>query len=196
MSRQQAKVSDIGSTKPLYPTWISKTHTGGILVTLDDDGNPFKLNPSSRRLVWCMTLTGKILHTYGFREDGVTRLFTYPYRTVENGNSDICVVNRTSRDTGELIVLHGNGRVRATYRGQEGSEFDPRDVTCDSRKRIIVLDCNKEHCLHLLSPYGAFLRYLLSDMFHYPHTLALYQDCLWIGFQDGTVKVYKYLFNK
>ena len=95
------KVSDIMSTKPLHPTWISKTHTDDVLVSLKDDGDDFfKLQPSSWRLVQRMTLTRKVLHTYEFREDGVTRLFTLPGRTAENGNSDICVINRTSDETG------------------------------------------------------------------------------------------------
>ena len=161
------KVSDIASTKPLHPTWINKTQTGDILVSLTNDGADYKLQPSSRRLVQRMTLFRKILNTYEFREDGITRLFTLPYRTAENDNSDICVINRTSNDTGELIVLHMDGRVRVTYNGQD-SEFDPADVACDSNKRIIVLDCNKEKTLHLLSPDGIFIRYLLSDMTAFP----------------------------
>ena len=184
--------SDIVSTKPLHPTWISTTQTGDILVTVKDDGDKYKLQPSSRRLVQRMTLKGKVLHTYEFRDDGVTRLFTEPYRTTENGNSDICVVNRTSGLTGELIVLHGDGRVRATYRGQEGSKLTPTDVACDSKNRIIVLDCNKEKCLHLLNLDGAFLRYLLPDTSDFPQTMALYRGTMWIGFDKGTVAVYKY----
>ena len=184
--------SVIATTKPLNPQLISNTQTGDILVTLRDDGNYYKLRPSSRRLVQRMTLTGKVIKTYEIREDGVTRLFTAPTRTAENGNSDICVINRTSEVTGELIVLRGDGQLRTTYRGQVESEFVPTDVACDSQKRIIVVDpaCK---CLHLLSPDGTFLRYLLSDMFDYQHTLALYQDSLWIGFNKGAVKVYKYM---
>ena len=104
-------------------------------------GDDYKLRLSSRRLVQRMTLTGKILHMYEFREDGSTRLFTYPWKTAENGNSDICVINSTSDDTGELIVLHRDGRVKATYSGQEGSQFNPTDIACDSKK--------KNHCIRL-----------------------------------------------
>ena len=186
------KVSDIVSTKPLHPGWISKTQAGDILVSMRDDGDDYKLRPSSRRLVQRMTLTGKVLNTYEFQEDGVTRLFTWPVRMAENGNSDICVVNRTSSNTGDLFVLHIDGRVRATYRGQDGSKFNPADVACDSKGRILVLDFNKENCLHLLSPDGTFLRYLLSDMSDYPETMTLYKGSLWIGFQKGAVTVYKY----
>ena len=159
-----------------------------------DGGNLYKLQPSSRRLLQRMTLTGKVLHTYEFREDGTTRLFTVPWRTAENGNSDICVINRTSAETGELIVLHGDRRVMATYRGQEGSEFDPIDVSCDSKRKIIVTDWNNK-CLHLLSPGGTFLRYLLSGMFESPNVIAFYQASLWIGFREGTVKVYKFMYS-
>ena len=57
-------MSDILSTKPLHPSWISKTDSGDILVTLADGGEHYKLQPSSRRLVQRMTMTGKILHAY------------------------------------------------------------------------------------------------------------------------------------
>ena len=179
-------------TKPLYPTCITQTQAADILVNLMDGGDHYKLQSSSRRLVQRMTLTGKVLQTYEFQEDGKTRLFTLPGRTAENGNSDICVINHTSGNTGELIVLHGDERVRFTYRGQEGQKFYPIDVGCDSHRRIIVLECTKTTSLSVLSSNGTFLRFLLSDMFDYPHTMALYQNTLWIGFEKGAVKLYKY----
>ena len=138
-------------------------------------------------------MTGKNLHMYEFQEDSVTRLFTMPYRTAENGNSDICVVNRIGNKTAEQIVLHRDGQVRATYRGQEDSTFvfDPSDVWCDSNRTMIVQDrCNKT--LHLLNSDGIFLRYLPTDMFDYPQTIALYQGSLWVGFENGAEKNYKY----
>ena len=186
------KVSYVLSTKPLHPTRISKAQKDEVLVTLRDNGDRFKLEPSSRRLVQRMTLTGDVLQTYEFREDGVTRLFIWPFTTAENGNSDVCITNRTSSDTGELIVLKGNGKPRFTYRAQEGRIFHPRDVACDRKKRIIVTD-NTNKSLHLLSPDGTFLRFLLSDLRNIPFSMALYQDSLWIGFNDGSVKVYKYI---
>ena len=186
------KVSDIVSTKPLYPTSISKTHTDDLLVTLRDAGNDYKLKPSSRRLVQRMTLTGKILNTYEFREDGTTRLFTFPELTAENGNTDICVINETGDETGELIVLYRHGQVNFTYRGQD-SEFCPTAVACDSKTRLVVWDYLNGR-FDLLSPDGTFLRYLLSDKFEGVADIALHQNNLWIGFDDGAVKVYKYYF--
>ena len=89
-------------------------------------------------------------------------------------------------------MLDGDGRLRVTYRGQEGSKLNPTDVACDSESRIIVADFTNQ-CLHLLSPGGIFLRYLLSDMSDRPFTIALYQNKLWIGFFRGTVKLHKYI---
>ena len=187
------KVSIIADTKPLHPRFISKTKTDDFLVSLEDDGDRFNLKPSRRRLVQRMTISGKVLHTYEFQGDGITRLFIFPGRATENDNCDICAINRTSSKTGELIVLHGDGRVRTNYLGQDDSEFKlyPFDVACDSKRRIVVSDCNNK-CLHLLSQSGIFLRYLLFDMFDHPITMALQQDSLWIGFWEGAVKVYKY----
>ena len=182
----------IASTGPLSPTWISKTEADDILVSLRDDGDYYDLDPSSRRIVQQTQLTGEVLHTYEFREDG-TRLFTIPAETAESGNSDICVINRTDTcpDIGELIVLRGDGRVRFTYRGRDDSIFTPVSVACDSKRRIIVSDRDNQS-LHLLSPDGIFLGKLMSDMRGDPGTLALRQNKLWVGFIIGIVKVYKY----
>ena len=81
--------------------------------------------------------------------------------------------------------------MRFGYDGMGKSKFDPTDVACDSKRRIIVSDC-VNISLRLLSPYGTFLKYLLSHSFDKPYTIALFENNLWIGFCDGTVTVYKY----
>ena len=174
------KKSIISKTKPLHPTSISKTQTEDIIVvSMMEDGDRFKLQPSSRRLVQRMTLTGNVLESYEFREDGTTRLFTVPWRTAENGNTDICVINVTSDDTGDIIALRRDGRVRFTYHGPVYSKFGPNDLACDSRRRIIVSDWN-QNCLIMLSPGGTLLRYLLCHVYR-PQRMAIYQGSLWIG---------------
>ena len=178
-------------TKPFCPTYISKTLSDDILVTLRDDGDPFVLQPSSHRMVQRITQRGKVLQTYEFQEDGMTRLFTLPTKKAENRNSDICVVNRVSERAGELVVIQGYGLMQFTYHGQEGGTFNPSDVACDSDGQIIVADyMNKS--LHLLGPDGRFLRYLLSDIPDFPQTLALHRGMLWVGCYNGTVIAYTY----
>ena len=174
------------------PRAVCTTHTGDILVNLKDDGDFFKLIPSSRRLIQRMTVTGKVLQTYEFQEDGKTRLFTAPGKTTENKNSDICALNILSENNGEVIVLREDGKVRFVYRGRDDpSKFYPTGVACDSSGTIIVTE-RTNASLHLLNPSGEFLGYLLSGMASKPTTIAVCQKKLWIGFRDGLVKVYKY----
>ena len=182
----------IASTKPLLPRWVGKTKAGEILVNLRDDGDNYNLTPSSRRLVQRMTTSGKVLHTYEFREDGATRLFTWPGRTAENVNSDICAINLLSEDSSELIVIRIDGRVRCTYRGIDShNKFRPLGVACDSDGRILVAD-HANQTLHLLSPDCRFLRYLSSGMVAGPTVIALSQSKLWVGYPFGIMEVYKY----
>ncbi|KAK3103989.1 hypothetical protein FSP39_023450 [Pinctada imbricata] len=192
LTKNEDKITTI-NTKPLRPTWISKTENNDILVTLKDDDNLYNLTPTSRRIVQRMTLTGKVLHTYEFREDGTTRLFTYPARTAENRNTDICVVNRLSDDSGELFVLHGNGRVKFTYKGDglKYDKFSPRDVECDDKCRILLIE-GYSRAIHMLSSEGMYLCTLCQYEKLHPWVISIHGDTLWCGFKEGRLKVFKY----
>ncbi|KAK3083237.1 hypothetical protein FSP39_017492 [Pinctada imbricata] len=190
---QDEKTISTFDTKPLYPTFISKTENDDILVTLRDDGDSYNLVPTSRRIVQRMTLTGKVLHTYEFREDGKTRLFTLPSKTAENKNKDVCVINRLSGDNGELVVLHKDGRVKFTYRGDglESEKFSPGDVECDVKCRILLTEYYSR-AIHMLSSEGMYLCKLCQYEQLVPTVISIYGDNIWCGFLDGKVKVYKY----
>ncbi|KAK3102249.1 hypothetical protein FSP39_009899 [Pinctada imbricata] len=183
-------------TKPLCPYRISKTENEEILVSLRDGGDRFNLVPTSRRVVQRMTLTGKVLHTYEFREDGETRLFTLPFRAAENKNKDICVVNVLSGNSGELVVLHKDGRVKFTYNGNEleSEMFLPSDVECDDKCRIILIE-GYSRAIHILSSEGMYLCILCQFAQLRPCTISIQGDNLWCGFYTGRVKVFKYISN-
>ncbi|KAK3103970.1 hypothetical protein FSP39_023340 [Pinctada imbricata] len=180
-------------TKPLCPTFISKTENDDILVTLVDDGNDFKLVSTSRRVVQRMTLTGKVLQTYEFREDGQTRLFTLPTRTTENKNTDICVVNWLSKDSGELVVLHKDGLVKHVYKGEglKSDKFFPGDVECDSKFHILLTETHSR-AIHMLNAEGIYLCLLCQYEQVHPCMISFYGVYLWCGFQEGKVKILKY----
>ncbi|KAK3103693.1 hypothetical protein FSP39_021084 [Pinctada imbricata] len=182
-------------TKSSYPTYISKTENDDILVTLRDGGDYYNLVPTSRRIVQRMTLTGKVLHTYEFREDGKTRLFTCPIRTADNKNKDVCVINLLSGVSGELVVLHKDGRVKFTYRGDglESEKFFPVDVECDVKCRILLTEYYSR-AIHILSSEGIYLCKLFQYEQFVPTVISIYVDNLWCGFRDGRVKVYKYTY--
>ncbi|KAK3100656.1 hypothetical protein FSP39_023220 [Pinctada imbricata] len=180
-------------TKQLKPTCISKTENDDILVILVDDGDLFNLVSTSRRIVQRMTLKGKVLHSYEFREDGKTRLFIRPLTTAENKNTNICVVNRLSKNSGELVVLHRDGRVKFTYKGDglKLSQFQPGDVACDSKCHVLVTEFSSRS-IHMLCSEGVYLCTLCQYDNLLPYVISLHDDNFWCGFSDGKVKVFKY----
>ncbi|XP_062608666.1 uncharacterized protein LOC134270466 [Saccostrea cucullata] len=185
-------VSTVISTDPLIPGGICQSVDSGLLVTLiDRESDPYKLNSLSRRLARHMTMTGDVIHDYEYQEDGHTKLFTLPYSVTQNSN--ICVVNRSSDTTGELVILSPSGHIKSVYRGQNLTEnLNPSDVVCDSLYNILVSDCNNKQ-IHLLNPDGEFLKFLLQENeVNSPYSLTLYKSTLWVGYAGGFVKVFQY----
>ncbi|XP_062599812.1 uncharacterized protein LOC134261384 [Saccostrea cucullata] len=204
-------VSTVISMDPLALVGICQSVDGGLLVTLrDEESERYKSESHSRRLVRHITMTGDVIHEYEYQEDGQTRLFTNPFRVTQNSNSDICVVNSTSTSTGELVIMSPSGRMKSVYRGQNLTKnFTPNDVVSDSLCNILVTDLlNKQ--IHLLSPDGEFLNFLLTDNEVYhpsaeflkflltenevngPIRLSLYKSTLWVGYYEGVAKVFQY----
>ncbi|XP_062581492.1 uncharacterized protein LOC134243277 [Saccostrea cucullata] len=189
-------VSIVISTDPLVPWGICQSVDDGLLVTLRDKASDYyKLDIHSRRLVRHITVTGDVIHEYEYREDGQTRLFTFPLKVIQNSKSDICVVNHTSYTTGELVILSPSGRRKSVYRGQNlTKDFKPTDAVCDSLCNILVTDfyISKKQ-IHLLSPDGEFQKFLLQDNdVNLPVRLSLYKSTLWVGYREGLVKVFQY----
>jgi hypothetical protein len=183
--------STVVSTYPWEPLGICQSLDGGLLVTLGDEESD-----TATGLLRHMTLTGDVIRDYEYQEDGQTKLFTEPVRVKQNGNSDICVVNTTSDDKGNLMILSCPGHLKSVYHGQNLNEdFFPSDVACDSRCNILVTDLSN-HRVHLLSPDGEFLKCLLTeDEVLAPFALSLYGSTLWVGCGDGTVKLFQLCLN-
>ncbi|XP_061185005.1 uncharacterized protein LOC133193021 [Saccostrea echinata] len=144
-------VSTVINTDPLVPLGICQPVDSGLLVTwIDKESDVYKLESHSRRLVRHITVTGEVINEY---EDGQPRLFTFPYRVTQNSNSDICVLNRTSDTTGDLVIMSPSGRVKFVYCGKDLTKnFRSTDVVCDSLCNFLVTDLNNK--IHLLSPDG------------------------------------------
>jgi hypothetical protein len=173
-------LSKVVSIRPFLPTGICQSLDGGLLLTMGENS-----------LVRHMTLTGDVIHEYKYQEDGQTRLFASPLRVKQNGNSDICVVNKTGDTNGNVVILSISGRLRSVYKGQNLKEFFPLDVACDSRCNIFVSDFFN-HQIHLLSPDGEFLKFLLNEFEVIgPSALSLYGSTLWVGNFQGVVKLFQ-----
>ena len=188
-------VSRVISTDPLEPLGICQTMDGGLLVTLrDNESDPYLLNSDSRRLVIHVTLTGDVIREYEYQEDGQTRLFILPCRVTQNANTDICVINWTSETNGELMLFSFSGSLKCVY-----PELNQRDnffswsVVCDSHCNLIVSEVLNSS-VHLLSPDGKFMRYLLTkNQVNWPTAMSLKNSSLWIGDFKGHVKVFQYI---
>lgn len=182
---------------PLTSGGICVSLENGLLVTLGETKSSisewYELDKRSRRLVRHVTLTGDVIREYEYHEDGKTRLFTVPWRVAQNGTTDICVVNRTSISTGELMILSFSGSIKSVYTGNNLVKvFSPINVVCDSYCTIIVSDMTNSQ-VHLLRPEGEFVKYLLTekDITH-PCSMTLYKSTLWVGDANGLLKVYRY----
>ena len=151
------------STDPLLPGGICQTKDGGLLITLGDtETDLFEPKSHCRRLVRYVTITGDIIREYEYQEDGQTRLFTWPSMVKQNGNTDIYVINWTSETTGDLVILFNAGSLKSVYSDhKEKSGFAPTDLGNDPYCNIIVSDKNNS-TIHVLSPEGKFIRYLLT----------------------------------
>uniref|UniRef100_A0A8W8IJJ6 Tripartite motif-containing protein 2 n=1 Tax=Magallana gigas TaxID=29159 RepID=A0A8W8IJJ6_MAGGI len=176
-------VSKVFRTAPLVPRGIGRFKEGGLLVTLrDNPSEEFQPDSDSRRLVIHVTFTGDLIREYEYHEDGQTRLFILPWRVRQNNNTDICVVNRASMAAGELVILSSSGFLKSIYQGKnQGFQFNPIDLVCDSHCNLIVSDSINSQ-VHLVSPEGEFMKYLLTENeITKPCSMSLYKSTLWVN---------------
>lgn len=148
--------------------------------------------PPQKSVVVLLTEKGKIKKKFQYQNDKKTPLFLYPYRIAENTNGDICVIDRTGMNNGQLVVLSSSGKLKFQYRGNGSSQadFDPRGICCDSIGHILLSDCNNR-CVHLLNKEGSFLTYLIKTDEEL-WSMSLYMNTLWIGGKNGIIYAYRY----
>lgn len=190
------KVEEFWTTKPLMPLGVGLALDGGLLVCLVDK-DCYDVSEDSMRMVQHLTEEGHLTETYEYADDKRVRLFNFPYRVAENFNTDICVVDRQSKDVVIIKVVSFDRRLKFVYHGNENTKerFHPSGIVCDTYCNIIITDFNN-HCIHLLSDEGAFLKFLTTDTegLKYPYCLSLYSNSrLWVGCKDGVIRVYDYI---
>ena len=101
---KSGKIKPFLSVSPLLPLGIHVTSDSNIIVGVREPGDPYTLTDKSTRALFIFGMNGKQQHTYQY-DSNKHRLFTRPRRITTNNNKDIVVVDRTSRDTGRVVVV-------------------------------------------------------------------------------------------
>ena len=184
-------------TAPLRPFHVGEALDGNILVSLVDELSGTRTAQSQRK-VQMVTPGGQVLHTYEFGEDGSTPVLTQPVCPTQNYNSNVCIMNSYEVDNddyrGKVFVFHEDGGQKFIYEGHN-TEFNPRDICCDSLCKIICANIYDDS-IHIIDSENTFLAYLLTSdtCLAGPLSLGLYSDALWVGSEHGEIAVYLYKY--
>ena len=167
---------------PLYPIFVSVTHTGDLLISMQNEYSSFKTS-YSRGLVRKMTISGDVIRNYEFLSDGKTPLFHSPRKAVEHYNGNVSVINRVSPSNSIICGLDIDGNVIFRYTGQKDKNiYIPLDICCDMLGNTISTDAHNR-TVHVIDMEGKFVRYLVTrDMVdHDLYSVSLYNKKVWVG---------------
>ena len=186
----------IFTTSHLHPYGVGRALNDNFLVIVVDEVSGSR-SPQSRRLVQMVNPKGEILHSYEYDKDGVTPALTLIPGTVQNYNSDVCVITMNQGEdkeiTGKLCVFFEDGGLKFSYRGC-GKYFIPSDICVDSLCNIICTNPT-EHEVQIINSNGTFLKYLFTKETCIPgiRCISLKDNTLWVGSKHGEVRIYRYI---
>ena len=183
---KSVKIKPFLSVSPLLTRGIHVTNDNNIIVGVVEHGGTYTPTDKSTRALLIFGMDGKQQHTYQY-DSNKHRLFTGPARITTNNNKDIVVVDRTSVNTGRVVVVGWEGGLRWTYTGHSKinvtTKFNPIDVVTTTAGHIIVSDYDT-HALHVLSEQGDILTCkVMKDMgIQYPFSVDIdRRGQLWVG---------------
>ncbi|OWF35975.1 uncharacterized protein LOC110442287 [Mizuhopecten yessoensis] len=199
------QVTSVFSTGGLIPQYMSTTPSGDLYVTLMDKRD-YNVTASSERVLVQYSPQGqeKGRARYDRRGDP---LFVRPLRMKISKTGDILgVLNYTDKDNNHLVLLNTDLTLRLRYLGNgkavsgeekfDATTYKPEtkyainDFTFYSFENIIIAE-GYSRCVQLLSKNGVLIRTLLPTQRYTPLALTMNGDEMWIGVNDGIVKVYK-----
>ena len=187
---KSGEIKPFFSVSSLLPLGIHVTSDNYIIVGVKEPDDDFTPTDKSTRALLIFGMDGKQQHTYQY-DSNKHRLFTVPYNITTNNNKNIVVVDRTSLDTGRVVVVGWEGGLRWTYTGHSKinvtTQFNPSDVVTTTAGHIIVCDY-RSHALHVLSEQGDILTCkVMEDMgIKYPLSLDIdMRGQLWVGCHSG-----------
>ena len=106
--------------------------------------------------------SGHVLHSYEYDEDG-TPVLTRPSFSMQNNNSDVCVINEFQESNkklcANLCVFYEDGPLEFVY---EGYNIAPFGICCDLLCNILCVNY-RDDTIHVISSEGSFLSYLCTS---------------------------------
>ncbi|OWF36807.1 uncharacterized protein LOC110441099 [Mizuhopecten yessoensis] len=198
--------TSVFSTGKLFPFSVCTTPSGDLYVTLMDSRD-YNVTANSERVLVRYSSQGqeKDRARYDRRGDP---LFVGPYRVrVSNTGVVIGVSNLTDKQNSHLVLLNtdltlrlrylGNGKVVSGEEKFDTTTYKPEtnyainDFIFDSFDNIIIVEVYSK-CVQLLSRDCVQMCTLLPTQEYTPVSMTMNGDRMWLGFQNGTVNVYKY----
>lgn len=162
--------------KPMCPQGMFVCKSGDLYVSLAGKIHAHR-HPKTPVRIIKMTTEGEEKARLEFNAKG-KKLFSYPHSVIENVNEDLCVVDMQGGGKVRLMVFDKKFDQRFVYDGKDKmSGAKPCDfglVRNDSAGRLFLTDF-VYHRIHVLSPDGHFIQFLMTvaDGIYFPFALAI-----------------------
>ncbi|OWF34900.1 uncharacterized protein LOC110443595 [Mizuhopecten yessoensis] len=194
--------STVIRTEPLAPNNICATSNGDILVTLTNKTTLSK-QPNTTSVLVKYNSKGKELARVQKDVNGED-IFHIPCNICISNTGNVAIINGTTKFKGHLVVFDRELKLECrciglgvTVSAEEQmpdlpEKFCVNDVMFNHNNLILITE-HHSRTVQLLDPLCRPLKVLISDCQAAPRSLALNTDgSVWVGFDDGDVKVYKY----
>ncbi|XP_048729812.1 uncharacterized protein LOC125647170 [Ostrea edulis] len=191
-------ITEIHKFQKLMPLGICCSREGNILVTLCETYYDYNIPFEKRRLVARVSQSGEHLMEIEFyNKEKTERFFVVPRRLTENRNGDIIVVDKIQRNEGRLQLFNKIGVVIKTFDGHKDifeRPFDPWDVACDYRQRLLVCDYTNNKIIIFQPNYDLFkVIAAYEGGLRYPLCMGLDSNSrIWVGGKFEKVMVLSY----
>ncbi|XP_021339876.1 uncharacterized protein LOC110441100 [Mizuhopecten yessoensis] len=200
------KVTTVFSTGKLYPQYVCTAPSGDLYVTLTDK-HDYNTTADSERILIQYSPKGREKGRARFDKRGDV-LFVGPSTVMISNTGDVIgVTNDTDKLNSHLVLLNtdltlrlrylGNGKVVSGEEKFDTTTYKPEtkyainDFIFDSFDNIIFCEVYSK-CVQLMSKDCVPLATLLPKQEYIPMSITMNGDRMWIGFLDGTVKIYQY----
>ncbi|XP_013388286.1 tripartite motif-containing protein 3 [Lingula anatina] len=144
--------------------------------------------------IFSVDTEGLLTKTATIKENKSREIFAGPYSVAYMSTGDL-VVGDLSQIQVHILSYAGEPKHAYTVLGPDNNKGQPYGVCADRYNNIFVADHNN-HCIHVVSAEGNFVKYLVTrdDDLRHPWALAINHDGdLVVTQEEGKVKVFRYL---